>query len=223
MADDQRLEVMQCVPLPHLLNHLPQHLHRTAILAHVPSAKASNSLCLVVRDPHSTSHIAQCMPSFTALTALSFRPFKDLNDEQSISSLTQLQLLPQLSSLDVSGMQLTATACAALRDCINSLPQQLSSLNISRCSLTPALLRIFLTTLKKHPNLQQLDLSDNRLYSEDCMVLTNHFSTFEHLTSLKLARVWLLKFPDSAAFARCVQPTTPRLHTAMHVNSVGYY
>lgn len=195
LSDDQCLRVLREQSSAHESNHLHKHLHtlpeqqhRLALLAHYSTIESSKSLAVALTDPQTSSLIASCLPSFTALTSLSFRPW--LPDQSVRQAFTHLRTLQHLESLDLSGMHLTEAASKAVRDTLPSMPQ-LTSLNLSDCSLTCKTIRTVLPAICELPSLLQLSLRNNELFYEGTVVLAEHLPKMHRLKSLDIAEVHL--------------------------------
>ena len=113
LSEDQCIHVLRATPV-HRLHDFSTRFQRLALKAHYSSVESSKSLDVKLTDPKTTLQVSNCLASLTMLTSLSFKPW--LDDHATREAFKTIQILPQLVSLDVGGMHLSAAACSALAE-----------------------------------------------------------------------------------------------------------
>lgn len=216
------------------LSILPESYNRLALLAHFPSVESSHTLSLPISAPQPTDRATACLAAFTEITSLTFRPW---NQPEALSrAFEAIQSLPYLLSLDLSRTHLTTAACTALQDSMQFMPQ-LEALNVSNCGLYEPTLRILLQGVCMLP-LEELVLSDNELFLEGALILSDHFPQLQQLTKLELVNTKLLRpvvqtesiesvasrvWSGDPGYTKSFCSQLPKLKALQHLDLAGNY
>lgn len=180
--------------IPQLLSCLSEQHHARAIAAACGRNGDNQSLDIPLADVQTTAQITKAVALTPQVTSLAFRPWVSENKVTSV--FADLQRLPNLMCLDVSGMYLTHALCKGLCGFLAPMPS-LTSLQLAECGITDAKLADLLPSVCQLPNLQELSVKKNDFGVQGALRLAAHFSLLTNLRSLNVAYTGM---PESLYF-----------------------
>lgn len=170
-------------PLHQLLTALPPSHERLALLSHTAGIEGSASLCISITETAATLQAVRVAAKhFRGLTSLSFRPWMQQG------ALSQALLcacsLPQLVSLDISGMHVSQQISSSIAGALHYLPR-LQEINLSSCGLRAGAAEILFQALQG--SLSAIALRNNNLNEGSSRVLAAQFVRLKVLQRLDIS------------------------------------
>lgn len=172
-------------PLYQLLTALPPSHERLALLAHTTGIEGSACLHVGITEPAATLQALRIAAKhFHGLTSLSFRPW--LHPVALCQALLCTLSLPNLLSLNLSGMHVSQQASNAIAGALLCLPR-LQVLKLASCGLRGGAARVLFEVLQALGDLEQLVLRHNDVQESSAGVLAAQFMHLPALQSLDVA------------------------------------